>query len=63
MTSTGKPLRVLIIDSDTVRRGMLACTLPASRYSLEFARSAEKGLDLLASLQPDVVIAMSAPPG
>lgn len=47
---------VLIIDSDNVRRGMLACTLPASRYSLEFANSAERGLDLLVETQPDVVI-------
>jgi len=47
---------VLIIDGDNVRRGMLACTLPAAAYSLEFASSAEKGLDLLARLEPDVVI-------
>jgi CheY-like chemotaxis protein len=51
-----RPLRVLIVDSDNVRRGMLACTLPATSFSLEFARSAEKGLDLLGQLQPDVVI-------
>jgi CheY-like chemotaxis protein len=47
---------VLIIDADNVRRGMLACTLPAARYSLEFASSAEKGLDLLVRLEPEVVI-------
>ena len=35
---------------------MLACTLPAARFSLEFARSLEKGLDLLGQIQPDVVI-------
>ncbi len=49
-------LRVLIIDTDNVRRGMLACTLPASAFSLEFAKSAEKGLDLLGHLQPEIVI-------
>ena len=51
-----RQLRVLIIDSDSVRRGMLACTLPAARFSLEFARSPDKGLDLLGQMQPDVVI-------
>jgi CheY-like chemotaxis protein len=51
-----RALRVLIIDTDSVRRGMLACTLPAARFNLEFARSLEKGLDLLGQLQPDVVI-------
>lgn len=50
------PFSVLIIDSDNVRRGMLACTLPVSLYSLEFARSAEAGLDLLGELLPEVVI-------
>jgi CheY-like chemotaxis protein len=49
-------LRVLIIDGDNVRRGMLACTLPAARYSLEFAKTAERGLDLLGQAQPAVVI-------
>jgi CheY-like chemotaxis protein len=49
-------LRVLIIDADNVRRGMLACTLPASRFSLEFARSAEKGIELLGRFAPEVVI-------
>jgi DNA-binding response OmpR family regulator len=48
--------RVLIIDSDNVRRGMFACTLPASDFSLEFARTIEKGLDLVQHLRPDVVI-------
>ena len=51
-----RALCVLIIDSDSVRRGMLACTLPAARFNLEFARSLEKGLDLLGRMQPDVVI-------
>lgn len=51
-----RTLCVLIIDSDNVRRGMLACTLPAARFNLEFARSVEKGLDLLGHLQPDLVI-------
>jgi len=48
--------RVLIIDSDNVRRGMVACTLPGDRYGLEFAKSAERGLDLLGQLQPDVIV-------
>jgi CheY-like chemotaxis protein len=57
MTATGdSTCRVLIIDGDSVRRGMLACTLPASSFSLEFARTADSGLDLLARVQPDVVI-------
>jgi len=47
---------VLIIDSDNVRRGMLACSLPASHYSLEFANSPEKGLDLVVRVEPQVVI-------
>jgi CheY-like chemotaxis protein len=47
---------VLIIDSDNVRRGMLACTLPATEYSLEFAASREKGLDCLVDLEPEIVI-------
>lgn len=50
------PASVLIIDSDNVRRGMLACTLPATQYRLNFASSAEKGLDLLAEVKPEVVI-------
>ena len=49
-------LRVLIIDTDNVRRGMVACTLPADRYGLEFAKSAERGLDLLGQLQPEVIV-------
>ena len=54
---TGGPTtRVLIIDSDNVRRGMLACTLPPDRYSLEFASIAGKGLDVLLRIEPDVVI-------
>lgn len=57
------PLRVLIIDSDNVRRGMLACTLPAARYSLEFANTAEKGLDLLGRIAPEVVIVGWSSPG
>jgi hypothetical protein len=44
------------VDADNVRRGMLACSLPAWRYSLEFAKSAEKGLELLGHVHPDVVI-------
>jgi DnaJ-domain-containing protein 1 len=48
--------RVLIIDGDNVRRGMLACSLPAARFSLEFAKSLERGLDLLNRTHPAVVI-------
>ncbi|MCA9664297.1 MAG: J domain-containing protein [Myxococcales bacterium] len=47
---------VLIIDSDNVRRGMLACSLPTTRYVLRFAKTAEVGLDLLAREQPRAVI-------
>lgn len=47
---------VLIIDSDNVHRGMLACTLPAQRYGVEFAKNAEKGLSLLARRSTDVVL-------
>lgn len=49
-------LRVLIIDPDTVRRGMLACTLPAAQFSLEFARTPEKGIEILSASAPEVVI-------
>ena len=47
---------VLIIDSDNVHRGMLACTLPAQRYGVEFANTAEKGLSRLARRSTDVVL-------
>lgn len=56
MTVNSKSRRVLIIDRDNVRRGMLACTLPAHLFSLEFASTPEKGLDLLSSVQPQIVI-------
>ena len=56
MTDTGQTTRVLIIDADNVRRGMLACSLPATRYVLEFANNDEKGLDLLGRVRPGVVI-------
>ena len=48
--------RVLIIDQDSVRRGMVALTMGESDYQLEFANSPETGLDLLRALEPDVVI-------
>jgi len=47
---------VLIIDSDNVHRGMLACTLPAQRYGVEFANNAETGLSLLAQRSTEVVL-------
>jgi len=49
-------LRLLVIDSDSVRRGMVACTLPSDRYRIDFAGSAEMGLDLLSVLRPQIVI-------
>ena len=48
--------KVLIIDQDSVRRGMVALTMGESDYELEFANSPETGLDLLKALEPDVVI-------
>ena len=48
--------RVLIIDQDSVRRGMVALTMGESDYQLEFANSPETGLDLLRAMEPDVVI-------
>jgi DNA-binding response OmpR family regulator len=56
VTANSDSKRVLIVDRDNVRRGMLACTLPAHLFSLEFASTPEKGLDLLSSLQPEIVI-------
>ena len=56
MTGDAGTTSVLIIDTDNVRRGMLACSLPANRYSLEFANNEEKGLDLLGRIQPEVVV-------
>jgi CheY-like chemotaxis protein len=47
MAVTSEPKRVLIIDGDNVRRGMLACTLPAAAYALEFAKTSAAGLDKL----------------
>jgi len=51
-----EPITVLVIDTDNVRRGMLACNLPTSRFELEFAKTAERGLDLLSQQRPQVVI-------
>ncbi len=51
-----EPTHVLVIDSDTVRRGMLACALPPAEYVIEFAKAAEAGLDLLGRLRPAVVL-------
>jgi len=53
---TPKGSRVLIIDQDSVRRGMVALTMGESDYCLEFANSPETGLDLLRAMEPDVVI-------
>lgn len=50
------PTLVLVIDADNVRRGLLACTLPAGAYAVEFAKTPERGLDLLNTLKPAVVI-------
>lgn len=49
------PSRVLVIDKDSVRRGMVACTI-TDDVELEFANSPETGLDLLRQMEPDVVI-------
>lgn len=54
--SSESPTVVLVIDADNVRRGLLACTLPAGDYAVEFAKTAELGLDLLGKLKPKVVI-------
>ncbi|MCC6748739.1 MAG: DnaJ domain-containing protein [Deltaproteobacteria bacterium] len=50
------PIRVLIIDRDNVRRGLLACSLPSSQYRLEFAKTSAQGLDLLGRVHPEVVL-------
>ena len=55
-TKDTKGNRVLIIDQDSVRRGMVALTMGESEFQLEFANSPETGLDLLRALEPDVVI-------
>lgn len=48
--------RILIIDQDSVRRGMVALTLAESDFKLLFADSPGVGLDMVRSLEPDVVI-------
>jgi CheY-like chemotaxis protein len=52
----GEVTKVLIIDADNVRRGMLACTLPTTSYSLEFAKEPAAGLDRLAHYTPHAVL-------
>jgi len=48
--------RLLVIDSDNVRRGMLACTLPPDRYEITFAKTPETGLDVLTETRAQVVL-------
>lgn len=56
MSLSSSPIKTLIIDADNVRRGMIACALPETHYKLEFAKSVERGLDLLTERQPALVI-------
>ncbi|PID38092.1 MAG: hypothetical protein CSA65_08840 [Proteobacteria bacterium] len=56
MTVTNEPKRVLIIDGDNVRRGMLACTLPAAEYALDFAKTSAAGLDKLQQHPPELLL-------
>ncbi|MCB9556412.1 MAG: DnaJ domain-containing protein [Deltaproteobacteria bacterium] len=51
-----RPQLLLVIDSDTVRRGLVACTLPTDRFTLEFAHGAEEGLSKLAKLEPRALL-------
>ena len=48
--------RILVVDTDSVRRGMLAITLPEGRYHLDFAGTEEQGLNLLKDQDHDIVI-------
>lgn len=56
MAVTSEPKRVLIIDGDNVRRGMLACTLPAAQYTLDFAKTSAAGLDKLRQQPPELLL-------
>ena len=51
-----QPTRILIIDADNVRRGMLACSLPTSSYALDFAKTPSEGLDKIQRAHPDVIL-------
>ncbi|MBW2731474.1 MAG: DnaJ domain-containing protein [Deltaproteobacteria bacterium] len=48
--------KVLIIDSDNVHRGMLACMLPADRYALQFARNPTEAFEQLQRHEPDLLL-------
>lgn len=50
------PQRLLIIDSDNVRRAMLACSLPSTQFTLEFAKTPDQGLSQLRLIEPNLVL-------
>lgn len=52
----GEPRQLLVIDSDSVRRGLVACTLDVERFQMSFASSTEVGLDMLREGAPEIVI-------
>lgn len=54
--SVDGPKHILIIDADNVRRGMLACSLPTSRYALDFAKTPAAGLDKLKAEVPELIL-------
>ena len=47
---------ILVVDPDSVRRGMLAITLPKGEYRLDFGGTEEQGLSLLKEHNHEIVI-------
>ncbi len=47
---------ILVVDPDSVRRGMLAITLPKDTYHLDFAGTEEQALSLLKKQNHEIVI-------
>ena len=47
---------ILVVDPDSVRRGMLAITLPEGEHRLDFAATEEQGLSLLKETNHEIVI-------
>lgn len=52
----GSRSRVLVIDQDNVRRGLLACSLEHAEVEVHFAATVEQGLDRLREVWPQVVV-------
>src|SRR3954470_7549311 len=62
MTTNASPLVLVIDDSPTIRK-MVECHLSQAGYRVELAPDAERGLELAASIKPDLILLDHQLPG